>query len=222
MNNQSNEMQGFWDSLGRGLNKPEVKENKFEGIQEIQEFMENHKLYSTEMEAGMDMIKQEYEGLKSRSENEMRIIRDFQGSSVREDHYDGKHTMYKYSADTRSLFGKPIFGYGKKQDDENLEIVLMILNSLKIRPSRIFVYRKNNEISIDWYPYNVPGYNTKEEYFKASLEFARYVDSIKGLDLKVQTGMFQDDPSENSELSFNKRSFDRPDSLYDDISVMEC
>lgn len=128
------------------------------------------------------------------------IEKEFQRGEVREDHYDGKHGIYRLGIEIPM---KEI----KMSELENK------LNELPIRPARLFLIGDN--YCIDWGSQHYVVVKYLNEYADLIYDFIDYVDLLGFTEWKVCVGMLFDDPVEindtlNDEISvsvFSKKNF---------------
>lgn len=119
------------------------------------------------------------------SENEKKVIDAFNNGEVDRQHYEKGHALYEFNA----------LKHNKCKDDndwrEQIRNTIEKLGSLNIRPGRVCIWKSSMEI--DWIPKGYRGVESKEDYLRLSLEFARFIDEIGDDDVMLNTGSFWDD-----------------------------
>ncbi len=158
---------------------------------------------------------------KEYSKNQLIVISLFKDpDNLRDDHFDGKHIFPRFAAYVRKLFGEPILESGYCKDNPDITDILKLLENISIRPGRIYLH--DNSVEVEWFTNHSGPLTSLEEYFKISMEFAEYIDSIKYLTLEFQAGTYLDDPYDYIPLSFNKIIYDSKISTHKNIEVLDC
>lgn len=153
------------------------------------------------------------------SKNEEMIIEAFNRGRVDEEHYEKGYALYRFSA----------FAKLNYENDNNIQEkvskFLERLDVLDIRPERIFLW--GGKAEIDWTPRAHQCVESREDYLRLALEFARFIDEIGSYDMEVNTGSFWDDanlvPDNEThkgkyKTKFNKECFD----WQEEITIYDC
>lgn len=140
------------------------------------------------------------EELITLGENEYEVLKCFATDGVDDEHYKDGNGIYRFSATVERLGGRMIINPTNPEETaENIKLFIGIMNLLRIRPYRVWIYPESLEI--DWASNDAQIVTSREKYLRLSLEFARYIDSIKACSMKVNTGSFSDSPKCKDELN---------------------
>ena len=137
-------------------------------------------------------------------ENFTRNNYEFDFSEVREDHYNGKDSIYRLNAEFDNYKGEKFKDMSEIQSNTAMNSIINDLNKIQLVPNRIFIYE--HMVSVDWYPPYDLILNSLEEYKNLLMNFKRFINSIPFSTGVINTGMFSDDPNvyvDNKTLLFN-------------------
>jgi len=114
------------------------------------------------------------------------------GSDMRQDHYDGEHSLYRLAAYIPINTFIPYF-----YDSLELKYILAFLDKLPVRPSRVFVDGAGG-VDIDWYPNKNLVTNSKLQYVQLLMEFQLFLQENSSIffSFELQEQIFEDDPNE--------------------------
>jgi len=123
--------------------------------------------------------------------------------SVREDHYNGRNSLYRLSAKVPlepALTTEYLLN--------NSHYLRGLLSELPIRPSRIFIY--DDMYEIEWFAKCYLVVSSKAQYMELILHFAQYLDEnqFEHFRMDIQEGFVGDDPGSSIDgIPFYKINF---------------
>ncbi|WFA09520.1 hypothetical protein [Tissierella sp. Yu-01] len=126
---------------------------------------------------------------------------------AREDHVDGEHAVDRLAAYKMIDQNLPFTEYMNQVTD-----LFYTLRKLEIPPTRIFIF-DDGMVEVNWEANGYQVLSSRHQYAALVIEFAKFLESLD-IDLKIQTGMYYDDPhvirdlaKVNCSPSFNRECF---------------
>lgn len=117
---------------------------------------------------------------------------NYMDMAIREDQYDGEHSLYRMAATIYLNKNVPNF-----VESLELKYIVNYLSNLPVRPHRVFVDDDRN-ISVDWFANGALVVSNKAQYVQLIMEFQMFLleHSSPFFTLELQNGFYNDDPNE--------------------------